>query len=91
MQSAVLFVITENLLLAGTASTVIVLLGTTITSIGSAIGQIIIAPFNVGVIVLLYTDRRIPAEVFDLVLQTGADSRPYAVVYTHNLWRTRLW
>ena len=45
-------------------------------SIGGAIGQIITAPFNAGVVVLLYTDRRIRAEAFDLVLQTGAAYGP---------------
>ena len=39
----------------------------------AAIGQIITAPFNAGVVVLLYTDRRIRAEAFDLVLQTRCD------------------
>ena len=41
-------------------------------AIGGAIGQIITAPFTAGIVVLLYTDRRIRAEAFDLVLQTGA-------------------
>ncbi|AKN18444.1 hypothetical protein [Mycobacterium haemophilum] len=88
---AIPFAIAENLLLAGTTSTGILLLGTTITSIGSAIGQIITAPFNAGVIVLLYTDRRMRAEAFDLVLQTGAAGGPYAVASTDNLWLTRPW
>ena len=42
----------------------------------AAIGQIITAPFSAGVVVLLYTDRRIRAEAFDLVLQTGAAGGP---------------
>ena len=41
-------------------------------AIGAAIGEIITAPFTAGIVVLLYTDRRIRAEAFDLVLQTGA-------------------
>jgi hypothetical protein len=41
-------------------------------AVGGAIGQIITAPFTAGIVVLLYTDRRIRAEAFDLVLQTGA-------------------
>ncbi|MCV7368251.1 hypothetical protein H7K09_12400 [Mycolicibacterium duvalii] len=45
-------------------------------SVGSAIGQIITGPFNAGVVVLQYTDRRIRAEAFDLVLQTGASAGP---------------
>ena len=44
--------------------------------IGGAIGQIITAPFIAGVVVLLYTDSRIRAEAFDLVLQTGANPGP---------------
>ena len=76
-------------MLAGTASTGALLIGTTIASIGSAIGQIITAPFNAGVIVLLYTDRRMRAEAFDLVLQTGAAGGPYATESTDNLWLTR--
>ena len=43
-----------------------------LVAVGGAIGQIITAPFSAGVVVLLYTDRRIRAEAFDLVLQTGA-------------------
>lgn len=53
-------------------STGIVVIAIVLISIGGVIGQIITAPFNAGVIVLLYTDRRIRAEAFDLVLQTGA-------------------
>ena len=46
-----------------------------LVAVGGAIGQIITAPFSAGVVVLLYTDRRIRAEAFDLVLQTGASLR----------------
>ncbi|WP_261864883.1 hypothetical protein, partial [Mycobacterium montefiorense] len=83
------FSIVGQVMLAGMPSTGILLLGTVITSIGSAIGQIITAPFNAGVIVLLYTDRRIRSEAFDLVLQSGAASGPYAAASTDNLWLTR--
>jgi hypothetical protein len=83
------FSIVGQVMLAGMPSTGILLLGTTITAVGSAIGQIITAPFNAGVIVLLYTDRRIRAEAFDLVLQSGAASGPYAAASTDNLWLTR--
>ena len=48
------------------------LIGATVGAVGAAIGQIITAPFSAGVVVLLYTDRRIRSEAFDLVLQTGA-------------------
>lgn len=74
---------------AGTPSTGALLLSTAIAAVGSTIGQIITAPFNAGVIVLLYTDRRIRSEAFDLVLQTGAAGGPYAVASTDNLWLTR--
>lgn len=68
------------------------LIGATVGAVGSAIGRIITAPFSAGVDVLLYTDRRIRAEAFDLVLQTGAAGGP---AYTHPaastdyLWLTR--
>lgn len=83
------FSIVSQVMMAGHASIAILLIGTTIASIGSAIGQIITAPFNAGVIVLLYTDRRMRAEAFDLVLQTGAAGGPQAGTSTDNLWLTR--
>ena len=70
---------------AGTAGPFI--LATAITSVGSAIGQIVTAPFTAGVVVLLYTDIRIRAEAFDLVLQTGAARTPMGAT-TDNLWLT---
>jgi hypothetical protein len=57
--------------------------------IGSTIGQIIVLPFTAGVAVLLYTDRRIRAEAFDLVLRTGVTSGPYGGGPTDHLWLTR--
>jgi hypothetical protein len=65
-----------------TSTTVIAVV---LISVGGAIGQIITAPFNAGVVVLLYTDRRIRAEAFDLVLQTGAIG---PVGSTDDLWLT---
>jgi hypothetical protein len=68
------------------------LMGATVGAVGAAIGRIITAPFSAGVVVLLYTDRRIRAEAFDLVLQSGAAGGP---AYTHPaastdyLWLTR--
>jgi hypothetical protein len=58
-------------------------------AVGSAIGRIITAPFSAGVVVLLYTDRRIRAEAFDLVLQTGAAAGPTLTASTDYLWLTR--
>lgn len=58
-------------------------------SVGGAIGQIITAPFNAGVVVLLYTDRRIRAEAFDLVLQTGAAGTASPTASTDDLWLTQ--
>ncbi|ORV01484.1 hypothetical protein AWB93_07105, partial [Mycobacterium bohemicum] len=83
------FNIVGEIILAGNTSVGILLIGTAVTSIGAAIGQIITAPFTAGVTVLLYTDRRMRAEAFDLVLQTGAAGGPYAVESTDNLWLTR--
>jgi hypothetical protein len=60
--------------------------GLIVSAIGGVIGQIITAPFNAGVIVLLYTDRRIRAEAFDLVLQTGAAGPAES---TDQLWLIR--
>lgn len=71
------------------SSTSAFLVSTAVASVGAAIGEIITAPFNAGVIVLLYTDRRMRAEAFDLVLQTGAAGGPYATASTDNLWLTR--
>jgi hypothetical protein len=65
------------------------LVSITAGSIGSAISRIITAPFSVGVVVLLYTDRRIRAEAFDLVLQSSAAVDPTATKSTDCLWLTR--
>ncbi|MFY2862035.1 hypothetical protein ACOJVU_20475 [Mycobacterium sp. THU-M104] len=81
--------IAGQLMLGLSSSTAALVLGTALTAVGSAIGQIVTAPFNAGVVVLLYTDRRMRAEAFDLVLQTGAAGGPYAVASTDNLWLTR--
>jgi hypothetical protein len=69
-----------------------VLIGATVGAVGSAIGRIITAPFSAGVVVLLYIDRRIRAEAFDLVLQTGAAGGPaqsQPPAFTDYLWLTR--
>jgi hypothetical protein len=76
-------------LMVATHSSGQVLVGTTLTTVGSAIGQIITTPFSAGVVVLLYTDRRIRAEAFDLVLQSGAAGGPQATASTDYLWLTR--
>lgn len=65
-----------------TTTTVIAIV---LISLGGAIGQIITAPFSAGVVVLLYADRRIRAEAFDMVLQTGAMA---PVASTDDLWLT---
>jgi hypothetical protein len=60
-----------------------------IIAVGGAIGQIITSPFNAGVVVLQYTDRRIRGEAFDLVLHTGAAAGPGAPPSsTDDLWLT---
>jgi hypothetical protein len=58
-------------------------------SLGTTIGQIIVLPFTAGVVVLLYTDRRIRAEAFDLVLRTGAAGGPQPAGSADSLWLTR--
>ena len=79
--SRVLLVVTEP---EGSIS--MLLIASALSAIGAAIGQIITAPFSAGVVVLLYTDRRMRAEAFDLVLQTGAAQGPAAVESTDALW-----
>jgi hypothetical protein len=65
------------------------LVAATVGAVGAVIGRIITAPFAAGVVVLLYTDRRIRGEAFDLVLQTGAARGPSATASTDYLWLTR--
>jgi hypothetical protein len=84
---AIPFSVAGRLLLVGASSATTALLAMVLISIGSAIGQIITAPFSAGIVVLLYTDRRIRAEAFDLVLQTGATGGPAGS--TDDLWLTR--
>ena len=66
-----------------------VILAAAIAAVGSAIGQIVTAPFTAGVVVLLYTDIRIRAEAFDLVLQTGATTSTANVEAGDALWLTQ--
>lgn len=86
---AVPFSIVGQVFLATDQSTTAFLISTAIVAVGASIGEIITAPFNAGVVALLYTDRRIRAEAFDLVLQTGAAGGPYAAASTDHLWLTR--
>jgi hypothetical protein len=87
---AVPFSFGGQILLMSASSTVSVLIALVLLTVGSAIGQIITAPFSAGVVVLLYTDRRIRAEALDLVLQTGAAYGPGAPPdSTDHLWLTR--
>jgi hypothetical protein len=65
------------------------LVAATVGAVGAAIGRIVTAPFGAGVVVLLYTDRRIRSEAFDLVLQSGAAVGPAAGGSTDYLWLTR--
>jgi hypothetical protein len=78
-----------QLLLMGAGSAVGAVVALILIAIGGAIGQIVTAPFNAGVVVLLYTDRRIRAEAFDLVLQFGAATPPGTPAdSTDHLWLT---
>ena len=72
---------------ASSSTTGALVLGTVVASIGAVIGQVITTPFSAGVDTLLYTDRRIRAEAFDLVLRTGAMG-PVAGSATDHLWLT---
>ena len=85
------FSVTGEILLMTSESTTKTLIALVLVAIGGAIGQIITAPFTAGAVVLLYTDRRIRAEAFDLVLQTGAAmAAPGAAPdSTDHLWLTR--
>jgi hypothetical protein len=84
------FSVGGQILLASASSTAAALIALVLLSIGGAVGQIITAPFSAGVVVLLYTDRRVRAEAFDLVLQTGAAFGPGAPAdSTDHLWLTR--
>jgi hypothetical protein len=80
-----------QILLLSASSAMSTMFALILLSIGSAISQIITAPFSAGVVVLQYTDRRIRAEAFDLVLQTGATTYgPGAPAdSTDHLWLTR--
>jgi len=87
---AVPFSFGGQILLVSASSTVSALIAIVLLTVGGAIGQIITAPFSAGVVVLLYTDRRIRAEAFDLVLHTGAAFGPGAPAdSTDHLWLTR--
>jgi len=85
------FSLVGQIMLMTSQSSTILVIALILIAIGGALGQIITAPFTAGVVVLLYTDRRIRAEAFDLVLQTGATSPPGAPEdSTDNLWLTTL-
>ena len=81
------FTIVAELLGLSSISTGGSLVSSVLLAIGGVIGQIITAPFTAGIVVLLYTDRRIRAEAFDLVLQTGAS--PAAA--ESPAWADHLW
>ena len=84
------FSLTGQILLLSAESATTILIALVLVAVGGAVGQIITAPFSAGAVVLLYTDRRIRAEAFDLVLQTGASIAPGgAPDSTDHLWLTR--
>ena len=79
----------QFLVMMGSSSTSGIIIGLVLMAIGGALGQIITSPFNAGVVVLLYTDRRMRAEAFDLVLQSGAATPPGTPAdSTDHLWLT---
>ncbi|RWA22255.1 glycerophosphoryl diester phosphodiesterase membrane domain-containing protein [Mycolicibacterium brumae] len=66
------------------------MLSLVLLAIGNAISRIITTPFTAGVTVLLYTDRRMRAEAFDMVLRTGVTpAGPADPNTTDWLWQTR--
>ena len=71
-------------------STTAVIIAATANTVGAIIGQIVTTPFSAGVDTLLYTDRRIRAEAFDLVLRSGAVSAMPGAG-TDQLWLTGPW
>ncbi|MGE2834087.1 hypothetical protein [Mycobacterium sp. SMC-4] len=78
-----------QLLFSTTVSATAAMVALVLIAVGSAVGQIITGPFNAGVVVLQYADRRIRSEAFDLVLQTGAAVDPAARPdSTDDLWLT---
>ncbi len=85
------FSLTGQILLISSKSATTTLIALVLVAIGGAVGQIVTAPFSAGAVVLLYTDRRMRAEAFDLVLQTGAAiAAPGAAPdSTDHLWLTR--
>lgn len=84
------FTLGGQIAFSASATTASAMLAFALFAIGGAIGQIITGPFTAGVSVLQYADRRIRAEAFDLVLQTGATAGPYAPAdSTDDLWLTR--
>jgi hypothetical protein len=90
MAVAVPFSFGGQILLIAASSTTAALIAKVLLSIGGAISQIVASPFSAGVVVLLYTDRHIRAEAFDLVLQTGVAFGSGAPPdSTDHLWLTR--
>ena len=67
------------------------LLSTLLARVGMTIAMIVVLPFVVGVLVLLYTDRRIRAEAFDLAVQSVTGPGAPAGPATDRLWLTRAW
>src|SRR6202012_947328 len=82
------FGLARTILLSGT-SLGMLLAGAAGSALGSGVGEVGTAPFSAGVVVLLYPDRRMRAEAFDLVLQTGAAGGPSTAESTDHLWLTR--
>jgi hypothetical protein len=87
---AIPFSLTGQIMLMAATTTAAAMVALVLLTVGTAISQIITAPFSAGVVVLQYTDSRIRTEAFDLVLQTGAAYGPQAPSdSTDHLWLTR--
>ncbi|GLX98486.1 hypothetical protein [Herbidospora sp. NBRC 101105] len=76
---------------AASVSTAEFYVGAVLAGVGAIIAGTITNPFSAGVTTLLYADRRMRAEAFDLVLQTEAVERQQGAPGTapENLWRPR--
>ncbi|MEV4833253.1 glycerophosphoryl diester phosphodiesterase membrane domain-containing protein [Nonomuraea sp. NPDC049486] len=58
--------------LVGSGSVATIVIGSILVAVGGTLGAMITYPFEAGVAGLLYADRRMRGEAFDLVLQTAA-------------------
>ncbi|MCG5432838.1 hypothetical protein LV457_11140 [Mycobacterium sp. MYCO198283] len=73
---AVPFSLPGDVLRSGDGSWPVALTGWALLAVGGAVAKLVTAPLTAGVVTLLYVDRRIRGEAFDLLLRTGTSWRP---------------